>query len=159
LNNLIEANLGLYKSTNDGVSWDSVSGTLNTTSNYITASAIASFSKWSLFSTTNPPTAVEEPGSEQTNIAAPRVFALSQNYPNPFNPITTIQFTLKEDGFVSLKVYDILGRDVKTLVNGELKAGIYHRISFNASELSSGIYIYRLAARNNALIKKLVLMK
>jgi hypothetical protein len=159
LNNLTEANMGLYKSTDNGISWDSVSGTLNTTSNYITASAIASFSKWSLFSTMNPPTSVEEPGSEQTNIGAPRVFTLSQNYPNPFNPITTIQFTLKEDGPVTLKVYDLLGREVITLINGELRAGIYHTISFNASALSSGIYIYRLTTGYNALIKKLVLMK
>lgn len=158
-NNLTEANLGLYKSTDNGANWNSVSGTLNTANNYISATAIESFSKWSLFSTTNPPTSVEEPGSDQTNIAVPRVFSLSQNYPNPFNPVTTIQFTLKDDGWVTLKVYDLLGREVAILVDGELRAGVFHNISFNASMLSSGIYIYRLTAGNNALIKKLVLMK
>jgi hypothetical protein len=159
LNNLTEANLGLYKSTDNGVNWNPISGTLNTSGNYVTASAIESFSKWSLFSTTNPPTEVEEQKSEQTNIAAPRVFTLSQNYPNPFNPLTTIQFTLKEDGWVTLKVYDMLGRNVATLVDGELRAGVYHSVPFTASALSSGVYIYRLNSGNSTLIKKLVLMK
>jgi hypothetical protein len=159
LNNLTEANLGLFRSSDYGISWDSVSGTLNTTGNYITATGIASFSKWSLFAKTNPPTAVEEPDPALSVGAVPRVFTLSQNYPNPFNPVTTIRFTLKEDGPVTLRIFDLLGREVATLVNRELKAGMEHRIPFNASALSSGIYVYRLTSGNNALIKKLVLMK
>jgi hypothetical protein len=93
------------------------------------------------------------------DVSVPKIFTLSQNYPNPFNPITTIVFTLAEDGKVSLKVYDILGRQVATLVNEELKSGVLHKVSFNASQLSSGIYFYRLSSSKNSLVKKFVLMK
>jgi pectin methylesterase-like acyl-CoA thioesterase len=89
----------------------------------------------------------------------PRVLALGQNYPNPFNPTTTIEFTLAEDSKVSLKVFDILGREVKMLVNENLKADIVHQVPFNASALSSGLYFYRLDAGNKSLVKKLMLLK
>jgi len=74
----------------------------------------------------------------------PRELTLAQNYPNPFNPSTTIEFTLAQDGKVVLKVYDLLGREVKTLVNEELKAGVLQRVVFDASELSTGLYFCRL---------------
>jgi hypothetical protein len=89
----------------------------------------------------------------------PREFALNQNYPNPFNPTTTISFTLAEDGLVTLKVYDLLGREVAMLVNQDLKAGALHNVTFDASRLSTGIYIYRLQAGNNVQVKKLMLIK
>ncbi len=89
----------------------------------------------------------------------PKVFSLSQNYPNPFNPMTTIEFTLAEDSKVSLKIYDILSRQVMTLVNEELKAGELHQIPFDASGLSSGVYFYRLDAGKNSMVKKLTLLK
>lgn len=73
----------------------------------------------------------------------PKIFYLSQNYPNPFNPSTTINYQLPEAGFVTLKIYDILGREVLTLVNGYKTAGNY-RINFNARNLTSGVYIYQL---------------
>ncbi len=85
-------------------------------------------------------------------------FQLAQNYPNPFNPTTTIQYAIPNAEHVTLKVYDELGREVATLVNGNKEAGSY-RINFNASNLSSGVYFYRLHAGDNILTKKLMLLK
>ena len=88
-------------------------------------------------------TAVENGG------VAPQEFALFQNYPNPFNPSTKIQYTIGNAGLVSLKVYDVLGHEVATLVNSNQEAGSY-TVPFNTSEaklnLSSGVYFYRLEA-------------
>ena len=89
----------------------------------------------------------------------PRIFNISQNYPNPFNPTTTIEFSLAEKSKVLLKVYDILGHEVATLVDGEMQAGILHRVPFDASRLSSGVYFYRLEANDNVQVKKLILTK
>jgi hypothetical protein len=91
-------------------------------------------------------------------LATPTEFSLSQNYPNPFNPSTKISFSLPQSVKVMLKVYDMLGRDVKTLVDGELSAG-NHEAVFNASGLSSGIYIYRLVAGNFTETKRMNLLK
>lgn len=85
-------------------------------------------------------------------------FNLSQNYPNPFNPSTTIKYTLSESQFVSLKVYDVLGKEVATLVNEEVIAGSYN-VSFNANGLSSGIYFYSLIAGNITQTKSMILQK
>jgi hypothetical protein len=89
----------------------------------------------------------------------PAVFALNQNYPNPFNPTTTITFTLAKSGYTTLKVYDILGREVAALVNGEMKAGIVNTVTFNASKVASGVYFYRLQSGSFAETKRLVFMK
>ena len=92
----------------------------------------------------------------------PEVFYLYQNYPNPFNPLTIIKYELKKSGFISIKVYDILGREVTTLVNEYLQAGDYS-INFNASSvaggLSSGIYFYRLTTGNYSVTHKMVFIK
>ena len=88
----------------------------------------------------------------------PTSFELSQNYPNPFNPTTTISFSISSSAFTSLKVYDILGNEVETLVNEEKPAGTYE-LQFDASNLSSGVYLYRLSAGNFTEMKKMVLMK
>jgi hypothetical protein len=85
-------------------------------------------------------------------------YSLTQNYPNPFNPSTEIQFTVKDAGLVTLKVYDILGKEVATLVNENLDNGLYS-INFNASKLSSGTYIYQLTVNGTQLSKKMLLMK
>jgi hypothetical protein len=87
-----------------------------------------------------------------------RTFALSQNYPNPFNPATTITYKLPAAGWVTLKVYDILGREVQTLVNNRQVAGS-HSVAFNASRLTSGTYFYRLQAGSSTETRKLVLLK
>ena len=85
-------------------------------------------------------------------------YALYQNYPNPFNPSTVISYQLSTSSNVTLKVYDILGREIKTLVNQRQNAGAYH-VPFDASRLSSGVYFYKLEAGNFVETKKLVLLK
>jgi hypothetical protein len=95
----------------------------------------------------------------EITIAVPKVVALNQNYPNPFNPTTTITFTLAQDGFTTLKIYDVLGREVTTLVNGEMKSGVMNAVSFNASKLSSGVYFSRLESSGNVQMKTLMLLK
>jgi hypothetical protein len=91
--------------------------------------------------------------------AVPRTDQLMQNYPNPFNPTTTIAFTLAEDGPVTLKVFDMLGRDVATLIDGGLKAGAVHSVRFNAAGLPSGMYCCRLQTRTGLFMRKLMLLK
>jgi hypothetical protein len=108
-------------------------------------------------------------GSFQTQINAPisvqpisnevpSAYSLSQNYPNPFNPSTTIKFQVKEAGFVSLKVYNIAGREVETIVNEKKIAGTY-QAAFNASKYASGVYFYRLTANGFNSTKKMMLIK
>ncbi|HLP16582.1 MAG TPA: FG-GAP-like repeat-containing protein [Bacteroidota bacterium] len=92
-------------------------------------------------------------------VVAPRVFALSQNYPNPFNPTTTIQFTVREEGHATLRVYNMLGQEVATLFDGMAKAGAYHQALFTAQNLASGIYIVRLESNGNRAMKKMMLLK
>ncbi|HEX3072767.1 MAG TPA: T9SS type A sorting domain-containing protein [Ignavibacteriales bacterium] len=92
------------------------------------------------------------------NGAQPDNFSLAQNYPNPFNPETKISFSLPQSGKASLKVYDMLGREVAELVNGQMEKGT-HSINFNGRSLSSGVYIYRLQAGAFTESKKMILMK
>ena len=88
----------------------------------------------------------------------PTEYSLSQNYPNPFNPNTVIKFDVPKESFITLKVYDILGREVVQLINEEKKPGKY-QVTFNASKLSSGVYFYRLLAGSFVETKKLILIK
>lgn len=88
----------------------------------------------------------------------PTAFALKQNCPNPFNPSTEIQFSIPVSGHVELKVYNLLGQEVATLVNESKSEGIYS-VKFDAKGLSSGVYLYRLRSANYASVRKLVLAK
>ena len=88
----------------------------------------------------------------------PREVSLSQNYPNPFNPQTTIEYALPASGDVSLIVYDMLGREVTTLLNGPQTAG-RHTVNFDAAHLSNGTYVYRLVAPNKTITRTMVLVK
>ncbi|HLT24869.1 MAG TPA: T9SS type A sorting domain-containing protein, partial [Ignavibacteria bacterium] len=88
----------------------------------------------------------------------PDRYTLSQNYPNPFNPTTKINFSIPKAGLVSLKVYDMLGREVSSLVNSQLNAGIF-TAEFNGAGLSSGTYFYRLQVGDFVEVKKMVLLK
>jgi hypothetical protein len=81
-----------------------------------------------------------------------------ENYPNPFNPVTVINYQLPQDGFVTLKVYDMLGKEVATVVNEYKNAG-YYKVNFDATRLTSGVYIYTINANDNLLSKKMLLMK
>ncbi len=85
-------------------------------------------------------------------------YELEQNYPNPFNPSTTIVYGIPEEGNVTLKVYDMLGAEVETLVSDYQQAGTY-RITFTANNMSSGIYLYKLQSKNATLSKKMLLVK
>jgi len=89
----------------------------------------------------------------------PSVVELQQNYPNPFNPSTTIAFGIPQTGKVTLEVFDLLGRKVATLINGQNRTAGQHTLNFDASSLSSGMYIYRLQAGNSVITKKLTLIK
>jgi hypothetical protein len=93
-----------------------------------------------------------------TGESVPIKFALEQNYPNPFNPRTNIEFRIPNFEFVSLKVYDLLGKEVATLVNEEMDAGSYE-IEFNPKGLSSGIYFYKLQAGSFVATKKMILLR
>lgn len=88
----------------------------------------------------------------------PTEFALYQNYPNPFNPVTTIKFALPVDGKVLLEIYNIIGEKVATLIDKEMNAG-YHRYEFNAANLTSGVFIYKLTSGNFTKSYKMMLLK
>jgi len=94
--------------------------------------------------------------SSDANI--PQKMSLLQNYPNPFNPGTTIEFALPQSAFVTLKIYNLLGKEVAMLISEQRSAGI-HRFNWNASELASGVYLYRLEAGEVVQVKKLMLMR
>jgi len=104
--------------------------------------------------TGGPPVSVDD----DANTTLPTEFSLEQNYPNPFNPATTIKYDIKERTNVELKVFDILGREIITLVNEEKTAGAYS-VEFNATSLPSGVYFYQLSAGNFVETKKMVLLK
>ncbi|MBN1633835.1 MAG: choice-of-anchor J domain-containing protein [Ignavibacteria bacterium] len=94
----------------------------------------------------------------ENNAEIPADYQLSQNYPNPFNPTTKISYAIPKAGFVTLKIYDMLGREVANLVNTERQAGTYI-VDFDASNLSSGIYFYRISVNEFTDIKKMTLLK
>ncbi|TAL65255.1 MAG: T9SS type A sorting domain-containing protein [Bacteroidetes bacterium] len=91
-------------------------------------------------------------------ISIVKEFKLEQNYPNPFNPVTTINYQVPVKSFVSLKIFDILGREVATLVNEEKQQGKYS-VEFNESKLSSGVYFFELNAGDFRSVKKMTLLK
>ncbi len=96
---------------------------------------------------------------ERNNLSEiPSEFSLSQNYPNPFNPTTIIKYSVPSNEYVSLKIYDVLGKEVVTLVNQEMNAGSYE-VQFDASQFTSGVYIYRLITEDLAITKKMILIK
>lgn len=123
-----------------------------TNNNYGTFSAISD----SIFYVSTDPIVIT--GVEDTRTEVPGRFSLSQNYPNPFNPATTISFSIPSKSFVSLKVFDALGREISTLVSEELTAGKYAQ-QWNAAGLASGIYFYRLQAGTFVETKKLLLVR
>ncbi len=97
-------------------------------------------------------------GVEIVNSTVPTSYLLKQNYPNPFNPVTKIRFYIPESGFVSLQIYDAVGRNLATLVDQNLNPGIYE-VEWNAVNLPSGIYFYRITASEFSEVKKMVLVK
>jgi hypothetical protein len=96
-----------------------------------------------------------EPGSVAT---VPTEVSLAQNFPNPFNPSTSIRFELPSTGKVSLKVYDMLGREVAVLMDGVAGAG-QHEVVFNGNRMASGMYVYRLEYSSRSLVRKMIILK
>jgi hypothetical protein len=103
-------------------------------------------------------TASTEPVGVDDQVNAPAEFKLMQNYPNPFNPSTTISFTVPQRSEVSLKVYNITGKEIATLVNGEREPGSY-KINFDGRKYSSGIYFYKFTAGKFSSVRKMILLK
>ncbi len=97
-------------------------------------------------------------GIKYNPIQLPKRFVLDQNFPNPFNPSTTINYSIPEDGKVVVKVFDVLGRELATLVNDVISAGA-HSVLWNASNYASGIYFYSVTFKNQTLYKKMLLIK
>jgi len=125
-------------------------GVVKCTAGFKDAVGAYSLSTWFTF-VVSLPTSVEELG-------IPTDYRLSKNYPNPFNPTTTIKFALPNAEFVNLTVYDILGKEVAILVDENKPAG-YHKVDFNAGNLPSGIYLYKLTAGKFTKTEKMILMK
>jgi hypothetical protein len=97
-------------------------------------------------------------GIKKEPVSLPVKYSLRQNYPNPFNPVTKINFSIPKNEYVTLKVYDILGREVATIVDKEMTAGVY-TVEIDGTRLSSGVYFYRLTSGNFIDTKKMVLLK
>jgi hypothetical protein len=127
------------------------------TTTYVSTNGEYSVDMYRCFATLKPYSSTKTAVKEETE--QPRQFILSQNYPNPFNPNTTISFDIPTRSHVTLKIYDLLGREVATLITNEIMpAGSYTR-QWNAEHMSSGIYFYRLQSETNSLVRKLVLVK
>jgi hypothetical protein len=94
----------------------------------------------------------------EVTLGVPRVFVLSQNFPNPFNPQTTIVYDIPKECLVTIKVYDVLGKEVASLVNENKKAGSY-QVSFDGSRLSSGVYFCKMSAAAHSSLIKMIIMK
>jgi len=97
-------------------------------------------------------------GKESISNEVPEVFRLEQNYPNPFNPTTNIKYSVPENGFVKLSIYNLVGEEVNVLINKQIDAGFYE-VTFNAANIPSGVYFYQLNAGNFVETKKMILMK
>ena len=148
---------GVFLSTNNGTGWRAVNSGL--TIPYVNALTVYGSN---LFAGTGDGV-WKRSLSEITNVnqskgEAPKAFSLFQNYPNPFNPTTTISFSIASKSFVSLKVFDIVGRAVATIVSAEMSAGD-HSLQWNAANEPSGLYFYRLQVGSFSETKKLTLIK
>ncbi|MBK8553215.1 MAG: T9SS type A sorting domain-containing protein [Ignavibacteria bacterium] len=96
--------------------------------------------------------------TEEVVIGVPDKFELSQNYPNPFNPSTEIRYSLIENGFTSLKIYDLTGKEIANLVNEMQTPGRYE-VKFDGSNFASGVYFYKITAGNFSAVKRMFLIK
>lgn len=151
---------GVWRSTNYGSAWSQINTGFAGAAYYVTS--LGADNQY-IFAGTNNANIWRRPLSqvtdtrEETNLRH-GAFSLKQNYPNPFNPATTISFDVPQKSFVSLKVFDALGREVASLISEELAAGEYARY-WNASDKPSGVYFCRLQAGSFTASKKLVLLK
>ncbi|MBZ0203188.1 MAG: T9SS type A sorting domain-containing protein [Ignavibacteria bacterium] len=148
----------IHKGLNNGSSWSTVYTAAS--GNYLHSCYFSSFGGGLIFVRSNGgitlcnfPDKIELLSSE-----VPQHFSLSQNYPNPFNPTTNFEFRIADFGFVNLTIYDVLGREAATLVNGNLEPGVY-KANWDASDFTSGVYFYRLATNEFIETKKMMFIK
>jgi len=155
--NIFAGGNGVFLSTNSGTTWTSA----GLTNQYITSLAVSSTN---IFAATYGNNVWMRPLSEMVTVFEvsknnlPTDYVLKQNYPNPFNPSTMIEFSIKNNSWAKLIVYDMLGREVTTLVNENKSAGTY-KVKFDASHLSSGVYLYKLETNGFTQSKKMLLLK
>jgi photosystem II stability/assembly factor-like uncharacterized protein len=149
---------GVYYSVNEGQTWTRLKSGLN----HLNVTSLAIDNDGYLYVGTDGGGVYKSTetvvGLNEENVLQPSSFQLLQNYPNPFNPTTSIQYSVSSSQFVELRVYDVLGNEIATLVNEEKEAG-YHTIDFNGSDLPSGVYFYRMQAGNFIETKKMILLK
>ena len=164
-NLLAGTNGGVFVSTNNGTSWTAFSeGLTDTTVDVLCIGGVNVFAAIAEGNGPGRKGAVwrrplsEIPDKVEETHGVPSCFVLHQNFPNPFNPATTIGFSLPSKSFVSLRVMDVLGREVSCLVSGEMSAGSYTR-QWNAAGMASGVYFYRLQAGSRVETKKLLLLR
>jgi len=154
--------VGMYSSANTGLSWQSWNeGLESEIDNDVRTLTIHDgylFSGMYEIGVIRRPISEIVTSNEITSAQVPTAFNLKQNYPNPFNPTTNFEFSLTEQSFVSLKVYDITGREVANVLSKNLSAGTYNQ-TWNAENLASGVYFYRLDAGTFTQTKKLTLIK
>ena len=151
-------NGGVFLSTNNGTSWTEANNGLTNTPVALVISGSNLFAGTDSNRVWRRPLSEMITGVENEGSEVPSQFILEQNYPNPFNPSTTISISLPSSEFVTLKVYDVLGNEVATLVNEEKPAGSYE-VEFVANGLSSGIYFYKITAGSFIETKKLILLR
>jgi photosystem II stability/assembly factor-like uncharacterized protein len=147
-----------YYTDNSGATWTQINvGLIATT--YDVKSIYYQGTTGTLWAGTEYGSVVKRTDQPVTGTDTPKLpFALDQNYPNPFNPSTTIEFAIAKDDHVSLNVYDVSGRLVATVMNKKVKAG-KHTVSFNARELATGVYLYKLSTSTGDEIRKMVLIR
>jgi hypothetical protein len=148
--------LGVYFSTDTGATWNYAG------LDSITVNRLVSYGDSTYAATNNGLYILTRTAVNVTSVRqagnVPMSYALFQNYPNPFNPSTTIRFQLAASSRVTLKIYDVLGREVASLVDGQMNAGV-HQVTFDAAKFASGIYFYRIQAGSFTATKKLMLLK
>jgi len=154
----------LVRSINNGITWNSMSGGPGTDLQSLDAVRVNNSTIYALAVTYGRGVyklldSVRVIGIENTGTTIPKEYKLYQNFPNPFNPSTTINFDIPKNSFITLKIYDILGRFVETLTENEFKSAGSYKVNWNAANFSSGIYFYRLEADNFTESKKMVLVK
>jgi hypothetical protein len=152
-------NFGVFLSTNNGNSWTAVNtGLTNTNVASFAVSGTNLFAGTSNAGVWRRPLSEMVTGVEDNLNNLPTDYALSQNYPNPFNPSTIISYSLPTENKVTVKIYNLLGQEIKTIVDRTESAGD-HQITFNAGNLPSGIYLYRIQAGEFIQTRKMVLLK
>ena len=148
---------GISISTNDGLSWTTAYTAPDGTNKHM-AKSRSGHTIWVVRSNGGISRYGTFVGINPNSNEIPSSYSLSQNYPNPFNPITRINFTIPKQGLVNLGIYDILGREVKTLVK-EVKTPGSYSVDFNGTNMSSGVYFYRMESNGYLEIKKMILIK